>query len=187
MTDLPVLQIVGAVVLGALLLGVGTWYGRATAPPPDRRAPPDTDSVEVKEPDRSLSAIWPDRLVVYDTIRTDSLVRDTMWLPRGYEVAGCFQGEPLRRETSVLGPDTYTTTYFDPSARRYKQKSYRWGRPTWALWPEVEIRTTPAGLQASGLVSLRYRKVTLFAGYTTLAGERGFTAGLAVRPFTLTW
>jgi len=119
-------------------------------------------------------------------VRTDSLVRDTLWMPTGFDVAGCFQGEPIRRRTSTFGPDRYTLTYFDPYARRYKQKTYEAGRPDWALWPEVEIRTNPTGLTGHASLGLRWRKLTVTAGYATTPAGRGLTASLRLRPFTIT-
>jgi hypothetical protein len=187
MTDLPILQIVGALVLGTLLLGVGTWYGRATAPVPDRRVPPDSDSVATADPDTSGEEATPDVVTIYDTIRVTETRRETLRVPTDFTLAGCFQGEPLRRNRSWLGPDEYTLTYFDPTDRRYKQKTYRPTRPTWALWPAVEIRTTPWGLQASTELGLRWRDWTVTAGHVFARKHRGWTVGLRWRPFEITF
>lgn len=180
-----ILSAVGALAVGSLLLAAG-YYIRGAQMPDDRRAPPDTDSVATADPDTSADVWLPDVLTVYDTVRTDSLVRDTVWLPAGYDLAGCFQGEPMRRETPLIGPDRYTLTYFDPNARRFKQKTYTAERPTWALWPAVEIRTTPWGLQASTEMGLRWRDWTLTGGYVFAREHRGVTVGLRWRPLTVT-
>jgi len=181
------LQIVGALVVGTLLLGIGFYTGRSTAPQDDRLAPPDTDSVDARRPTLQWDPVWPEVVTVYDTIRAESLVRDTMWLPSDFEVAGCFQGEPLRKETPILGPTRYRTTYWDPHARRYKQKTYEAGRPRWALWPETEVRTTPWGLQAHLAAGLRWRSWTVTAGYAFARKRRGVTVGLRWRPVRVTW
>lgn len=185
MTD-TLLQTAGALVLGSLLLAAG-YYIRGQQVPDRGLAPPDTDSVATAKPDTSGTVWLPDVVTVYDTVHTERLVRDTIVRPTDFQIAGCFQGEPLRRETRLFGPDTYTAIYFDPDARRFKQKSYEAGRPKWALWPEVEIRTTPWGQEGTLAAGLRWRDWTLTAGYTIGRERRGWAAGLRWRPFRLSW
>jgi len=179
------LQIVGALVVGTFLLAAG-YYIRDHQVSGDRRAPPDSDSVATAAPDTTDPIELPDLVTIYDTVRVTETRRETLRVPTEFTVSGCFAGEPLRRDRALIGPTTYTLTYFDPEARRYKQKTYEAGRPTWALWPETEIRTTPWGLQAHLAAGLRWRDWTLTAGYTLASDRRGWTTGLRWQPFTFT-
>lgn len=181
-----ILSAIGAVVLGGLLLAAG-YYIRGAQVPDDRLAPPDTDSAATATPDTSDPVVLPFLFTVHDTVAITNTRVETLQVPTKMRILGCFEGEPLRRDRNFFEPDEYTFTYFDPEARRYKQKSYQLGRPTWAAWPAVEIRTTPWGLQASGELGLRWRDWTMTAGYMFAREHRGVTVGLRWRPVRLTW
>lgn len=180
------LQILGALVLGALLLSVGYYTGQATAPGP-KRAPADTDSAATNKPDTSDPVATPLVVTVYDTVRKTHTRVETMRVPVPMQVEGVISERPIRRETRLFGPDEFTLTYFDHHARRYKQRSYTAGRAEWALWPEVEIRTTPHGMEATPAAGLRWRDWALTAGYTFAADTRGVTVGLRWQPVRATW
>lgn len=186
MNSRTILSGIGALVLSGLLLAAG-YYIRDAQVPDDRRAPPDTDSVATADPDTSDPVMLPTIFTVYDTVALTNTRVETLRVPTKMRIAGCFEGEPLRRDRQMFGPDEYTLTYFDPDARRYKQKTYEAGRPTWALWPETEIRTTPRGVQAHLAAGLRWRDWTLTAGYAFARENRGLTIGLRWRPIRLTW
>jgi len=70
---------------------------------------------------------------------------------------------------------------------RGRQWTYDIPTDDWHLWPAVEIRTTPAGLQATAAANLRWKKVTVGAGYMQAASRRGVTFGVELRPFTINW
>jgi len=170
----------GAAVLAVALMVAGDYVGDSLKP--DRKpVPPDTIEKErtITRTDTVTETV-PRTVIRYkqDTVRATDTVR--VPVPADFEMMGVVPQQPLD-----IGSGQATLTYW--TGDRWQQNVYDLPDENWALWPEVEIRTTPIGLEATGALSLRYRKVTLSAGYTTIAGERGFTAGLAVRPFTLTW
>ena len=68
-----------------------------------------------------------------------------------------------------------------------RQWTYDIPQDHWHLWPSVGAETTPAGLQATATVNLRWEKVTLSAGYMQAADSRGLTFGVRLRPFTISW
>jgi len=168
----------GAAVLAVALMVAGDYVGDSIEP--DRQpAPPDTIEKErtITRTDTVTETV-PRTVIRYDTVRATDTMR--VPVPSDFDMMGVVPQQPLD-----LNDSEATLTYW--TGDRWQQNVYDLPDENWALWPEVEIRTTPIGLEATGALSLRYRKVRLSAGYTTIAGERGFTAGLAVRPFTLTW
>jgi len=169
-----------ALVAVVFLMVAGHYVGDRFEP--DRApAPPDTVTKErtITRTDTVTETV-PRTVIRYkrDTVRATDTLR--VPVPTGFEMMGVLPRRPLD-----LSDSEATLTYW--TGDRWQQNVYDLPDEPWALWPAVEIRTTPIGLEATGTLSLRYRKVTLSAGYTTIAGERGFTAGIAVRPFTLTW
>jgi hypothetical protein len=80
-----------------------------------------------------------------------------------------------------------TLTYYDTGAQRWTQNRYDIPSDTWHLWPSVSAATTPAGLQATAEANLRWKKVTVSAGYMQTGSRRGVTVGVELRPFTISW
>jgi hypothetical protein len=78
-------------------------------------------------------------------------------------------------------------TYYDTGAQRWAQNRYDIPDEQWHLWPSVSAATTPAGLQAAAAAHLRWKKVTVSAGYMQAASHRGVTVGVEFRPFTISW
>lgn len=174
-----------AAMLGRLVILAGACvltYQMTRCTQPERAkqaAPPDTVTKKRTITKRdTVTETVPRTVIRYDTVRATDTLR--VPVPADFDMMGAIPQQPLD-----IGSDEATLTYW--TGQRWQQNIYELPDEPWALCPEVEIRTTPVGLEAAGTLSLRYRKVTLSAGYTTIAGERGFTAGLAVRPFTLTW
>jgi len=167
------------VVAIAYTLGVLWVSDRLGGEPRQQQAPPDTIEKErtITRTDTVTQTV-PETVIRYDTVRATDTLR--VPVPTGFDMMGVVPQKPLD-----ISPDEATLTYW--TGDRWQQNVYDLPDEPWALWPAVEVRTTPVGLEAAGTLSLRYRKVTLSVGYTTIAGERGFTAGLAVRPFTLPW
>jgi len=168
----------GAAVLAVALMVAGDYVGDSFEP--DRQpAPPDTIEKErtITRTDTVTEAV-PETVIRYDTVRATDTLR--VPVPTDFNMMGVVPQRPLD-----ISSNEATLTYW--TGDRWQQNVYDLPDEPWALWPAVKTRTTPVGLAATGRLSLRYRKVTLSAGYTTIAGERGFTAGLAVQPFTITW
>lgn len=177
------------------LLTAGVYIGQGCNEEPEPRTVTETDTTYVERTITKRDTITetrPVEVIRYDTVRqseTDTIkvevpTQDSSGTSVPWRPYGLIGEQPV----SVDGP-VATLSYWKVAEARWEQRKYRLNvdQPQWALWPAVTARTTPLGLQATAALSLRYRKVTLTAGYTTLAGERGFTAGLAVRPFTLKW
>jgi hypothetical protein len=99
-----------------------------------------------------------------------------------YAITPLMQGSP----SLSVGRGEVTLSGYLPGGRG-RQWTYRIPQDSWHLWPAVEIRTTPAGLQASALAHLRWEKVTVSGGYMQAASRRGATFGVELRPFTISW
>jgi hypothetical protein len=179
-------QLLGALVIAVLVGCASVLVDRTLRPAPAPDVRTDTVRVEGTEPDTTGEAATPTTVTLYDTIRVTETRTDTVRVPTGFDVEGCFQGPPIRRETSWAGPDDLTLTYWKPDDQRYEQRTYEAGRPAWALWPEVEIRTSPWGWEATPAAAVRWRDWTLTAGYT-FADRRGWTLGLRWRPVTFSF
>jgi hypothetical protein len=78
-------------------------------------------------------------------------------------------------------------TYYDTGAQRWAQNRYDVPQDRWHLWPSVSAATTPAGLQATAAANLRWKKVTVSAGYMQATSRRGVTVGVELRPFAISW
>jgi len=171
---------VGRLVLVLAIASVGYYAGQSTAPQPDAPAP-DTVTVERQLVKRdTVTETVPRTVVRYDTVRRV----DTAHVPVPTDMT--FKGVIAPRPVDVSSEEI-ALSYFDPKSRQWTQNRYSIPDEHWALWPEVEIRTTPVGLQASALANLRWRKVTVSAGYMQAAQARGITASIELRPFTISW
>jgi hypothetical protein len=152
--------------------------GQWTAPEPN----PQTDTVEVErtlvERDTVTETV-PRTVVRYDTVREVDTVR--LALPTDMSIQGVIPPSPVN-----IG-DEVTLTYYDTGAQRWTQNRYDIPTDTWHLWPSVRAASTPTGLQASALANLRWKKVTVSAGYMQAASRRGVTFGVEFRPFTISW
>jgi len=177
---------VGRLVLLIAVAVVAVQVDRAVTSRTSTVTKTDTVRVDTAEPDTSADAATPTTVTLYDTVRVTETRTDTVRVPTDFDLQGCIQGTPIRRESNVFGEDELTLSYFNPDAQRWEQQSYEAGRSTWALWPAVEIRTTPWGLQASGELGLRWRDWTLSGGYVFARKHRGWTVGVSWRPFQLT-
>jgi hypothetical protein len=168
----------GAAVLLLAALALGYQAGQWAAPRPSSR----TDTVEVErtlvERDTVTETV-PRTVVRYDTVtQVDTLITQ---VPADMTVQGVIAPSPVD-----IG-DEVTLTYYDTGAQRWTQNRYTFPEDRWYLWPSVSAATTPAGLQASALANLRWRKVTVSAGYMQAAGRRGVSFGVELRPFTISW
>jgi len=101
---------------------------------------------------------------------------------RSYVITPTIQGSP----NLSVGAEQVRLQGFTPSGAG-REWTYDVPQEQWHLWPAVEIRTTPSGLQASALANLRWRKVTVSAGYMQAAQARGLAFGIELRPFTISW
>ena len=99
-----------------------------------------------------------------------------------YAITPLTQGSP----SLSVGKGEVTLSGYLPTGEG-RQWTYRIPQDSWHLWPAVEIRTTPAGLQASALANLRWKKVAVSVGYMQAASRRGVTFGVELRPFTISW
>jgi len=121
----------------------------------------------------------PETVVRYDTVaQVDTVI---MQVPADMRVQGVIPPSPVD-----IG-ETVTLTYYDTEAQRWTQNRYDIPSDTWYLWPSVRAQSTPSGMQASVLANLRWRKVTVSAGYMQTADTRGVTFGVELRPFTISW
>jgi len=167
----------GAVLLlAALALGyrAGQWAG------PERA--PRTDTVEVERTVTKRDTVTetvPRTVVRYDTVtQVDTLVTQ---VPTDMTVQGVIPRSPVDIEEEAR------LTYYDTGAQRWTQNRYTLPEDRWHLWPSVRVASTPTGLQASALANLRWKKVTVSAGYMQAASRRGVTVGVELRPFTISW
>jgi len=148
-----------------------------------RRIPqPRTDTVEVERTITKRDTVTetaPRRVVRYDTVRQVDTVR--VAVPTDMSIQGVISPSPVD-----IG-DEVTLTYYDTRAQRWTQNRYDIPSDTWHLWPSVSAATTPAGLQATAAAHLRWKKVTVSAGYMQAASSRGVTVGVELRPFTISW
>ena len=167
-----------AAVLLLAALAVGYQAGQWTAPEPRLQ----TDTVEAErtlvERDTVTETV-PRTVVRYDTVREVDTVR--LAVPTDMSIQGVIPPSPVN-----IG-DEVTLTYYDTGAQRWTQNRYDIPSDDWHLWPSIGATTTPAGLQASALANLRWRRVTVSAGYMQAATSRGVTVGVQLRPFTVSW
>ncbi|WP_103030013.1 hypothetical protein [Salinibacter altiplanensis] len=178
---------IGRAVVILAVASVAFYVGQERAPAPAGPAETDTVRVESAEPDTSAPVAWPVIFRIHDTVRTTETKVETLRVPTAMNVGGVITDTPVRRKSSFLGPDELVLTSFDPFGQRYEQRSYELGRRAWALWPEVEIRTTPEGLYGAGRIGLRWRQVTVTGGYAAVDGSQGIEVGLRWRPGQLSW
>jgi hypothetical protein len=168
----------GGAVLLLAALALGYQAGQWTAPEPS----PQTDTVEVERTITKWDTVTetvPRTVVRYDTVtQVDTLVTQ---VPTDMRVQGVIPPSPVD-----IG-DEVTLTYYDTGAQRWTQNRYDIPSDDWHLWPSVSAATTPTGLQASALANLRWKRVTLSAGYMQAASSRGVTFGVELRPFTISW
>jgi len=146
---------------------------------PDRApAPPDTieRTRTITRTDTVTEAV-PRTVIRYDTVRATDTLR--VPVPTDFDMMGVVPQKPLD-----IGPDEATLTYW--AGDRWQQNVYDLPDEPWGLWPAVEIRTTPVGLEATPSVGLRWQDWTLTAGYM-FARKRGVTVSLRWRPVELTW
>jgi len=180
MADLLTAANLGRLVLGLALLSVGFYVGQESAPQPDPLAP-DTVTVERQLVKRdTVTETVPETVVRYDTVREVDTAH--VPIPVDMDLRGVIAPRPVN-----ITEDQITLTYFDPSSRQWTQNRYATPQEHWALWPAVEIRTTPRGLQSTASVGLRWRGWTVTGGYMLADEERGWTVGLRWRPVKLTW
>ena len=121
----------------------------------------------------------PRTVVRYDTVREVDTVRQAV--PTDMSIQGVIPPSPVD-----IGEET-RLTYYDTDAQRWTQNRYDIPKDRWHLWPAVEIRTTPVGLQATAAANLRWKKATVSAGYMQAPSRRGVTLGVELRPFTISW
>jgi len=99
-----------------------------------------------------------------------------------YAITPLTQGSP----SLSVGRGEVTLSGYLPSGRG-RQWTYRIPQDSWHLWPSVRAASTPTGLQASALANLRWRRVTVSAGYMQAGSSRGVAFGVELRPFTVSW
>jgi len=99
-----------------------------------------------------------------------------------YAITPLTQGSP----SLSVGKGEVTLSGYLPDGRG-RQWTYRIPQDSWHLWPSVRAASTPTGLQASALANLRWRRVTVSAGYMQAGSSRGVAFGVELRPFTVSW
>jgi len=170
----------GLAVLLLAALAVGYQVGQWAAP--ERVPQTRTDTVEVERTITKRDTVTktvPRTVVRYDTVmQVDTLITQ---VPTDMTVQGVIPPSPVQVEDEV------TLTYYDPQVQRWTQNRYDIPSDTWHLWPSMSAATTPVGLQATAEANLRWRRVTVSAGYTQAASRRGVTFGVGLRPFTISW
>jgi hypothetical protein len=170
----------GGAVLLLAALALGYQAGQWTAPEPTAEAQTDTVEVERTITKRDTVTETVPRMVVrYDTVtQVDTLITQ---VPANMTVQGVIPPSPVD-----IG-DEVRLTYYDPQAQRWTQNRYDIPSDDWYLWPSVSAATTPAGLQATAAAHLRWRRVTVSAGYMQAGSRRGVMVGVGLRPFTISW
>ena len=171
---------IGAGVLLLAALAVGYQAGQWAAPEPPPQVQTDTVEVERTITKRdTVTETVPRTVVRYDTVtQVDTLMTQ---VPADMSIQGVIPPSPVDIEEEAK------LTYYDTGAQRWTQNRYDIPQDRWHLWPAVEIRTTPLGLQASALANLRWRRVTVSAGYVQASSRRGVTVDVQLRPFTISW
>jgi len=168
-----------ALIVGAGLLVLGDKIGQWRAEP-GQTVRTDTIMKERTLVRRdTVTETVPRTVVRYDTVRQVDTVR--VAVPTNMSIQGVIPPSPIN-----IG-DEVTLTYYDTGAQRWTQNRYEIPSDTWHLWPSVRAASTPTGLQASALANLRWRQVTVSAGYMQAAEARGPTFGIELRPFTISW
>jgi len=168
-----------ALIVGGALVALGDQVGQWRAGP-DRRVRTDTITKERTLVRRdTITETVPQTVIRYDTVREVDTVR--LAVPMDMSIQGVIPPSPID-----VG-DEVTLTYYDTDAQRWTQNRYDIPQDTWHLWPSVSAATTPAGLQAAAEANLRWRRVTVSAGYMQAASRRGVTFGVELRPFTVSW
>ena len=169
-------------MLAVLVTGyqIGRWFEQWTAPKPEARVQTDTVEVERTITKRdTVTEMVPRTVIQYDTVtQVDTLVTQ---VPADMRVKGVIPPSPVQVEDQV------TLTYYDTGAQRWTQNRYDIPEDDWHLWPSIGATTTPIGLQATAAANLRWRRVTVSAGYMQAASRRGVTFGVELRPFTISW
>jgi hypothetical protein len=170
----------GAAVLLLAALALGYQAGQWAAP--ERAPQAQTDTVEVErtlvERD-TVTETAPRTVVRYDTVtQVDTLVTQ---VPTDISIQGVIPPSPVDIEEEAR------LTYYDTGAQQWTQNRYDVPQDTWHLWPSIRAASTPTGLQATAAANLRWKKVTVSAGYMQAIGNRGVTFGAELRPFTISW
>jgi hypothetical protein len=170
----------GGAVLLLAALALGYQAGQWTAPEPANRTRTDTVEVERTLVERdTVTETVPRTVVRYDTVtQVDTLVTQ---VPTDMRVQGVIPPSPVDIGEEVR------LTYYDPQAQRWTQNRYNIPKDSWHLWPSIRAASTPTGLQATAAANLRWRRVTVSAGYMQAASRRGVTFGVELRPFTISW
>jgi len=170
----------GLAVLLLAALALGYQAGQWAAPELTTQTRTDTVEVERTITERDTAGETVPRTVVrYDTVtQVDTLVTQ---VPADMTVQGVISPSPVDIEEEAR------LTYYDTGAQRWAQNRYRIPKDTWHLWPSVRAASTPTGLQATAAANLRWKKVTVSAGYMQAASRRGITFGVELRPFTISW
>jgi hypothetical protein len=167
------------IVAGALvILGdqVGQWRAKL-----QERVRTDTITKERTLVRRdTVTETVPQTVIRYDTVRQVDTVR--LVAPPEMEIQGLIPPQPVDFSDRQV-----TLTYFNPSTRQWLQNRYSVPQDTWHLWPSIRAASMPDGLQASASANLRWRRVTVSAGYMQAADRRGVTVGVELRPFTISW
>jgi hypothetical protein len=99
-----------------------------------------------------------------------------------YAITPLTQGSP----SLSVGRGEVTLSGYLPTGEG-RQWTYRIPQDSWHLWPSVSAATTPSGLQAAAEANLRWKRVTVSAGYMQAASRRGVTFSVELRPFTISW
>lgn len=172
------LQVLGGLVLAAGIAYVSVAVDDAIEPTP---SPPAPDTVEVERTITRRDTVTqtvPEMVVRYDTVR----VRDTIQVvvPEDFRYLGVIERRPLD-----ISEGQATLTYFRNG--RYVQQRYDLPEQHWALWPEVEVRTTPWGVEGRVQGALRWRDWTVTAGYAFARERWGWTVGVRWRPVGVSW
>jgi len=147
---------------------VPTWLARSTTSASSKHEPVSDSVIQSGKAPERQPRLW----------------SGTLGEPSGptYAITPLTQGSP---SLSVDGGQARLQGYLPTGEGR--QWTYDIPTDSWHLWPSVSAATTPAGLQARATANLRWRKVTVSAGYMQAVDTRGVTFGVELRPFTISW
>jgi len=168
-----------ALVVGGALVALGDQVGQWRAGP-GQTVRTDTITKERMLVRRdTITETVPQTVIRYDTVRQVDTV--LVAVPADMTIQGVIPPSPVQVEDEV------TLTYYDIDAQRWTENRYDIPSDTWHLWPSVRAASTPVGLQATAEANLRWKKITVSAGYMQAASRRGVTFGVELRPFTISW
>ena len=174
------IRVWAAVVVGAALMAVG-WQAKSWTVEPPRKPPADTiiKKEQITKRD-TVTQTRTETVIRYKTVREVDTVR--IAVPTDMRIQGVIPPTPLD-----LSADEATLTYFDPSAQRWTQNVYSIPEESWHLWPSIEAMAAPTFLQAGIWANVRWKRVTLSAGYVQAGSERRVGVRVAVRPFVVSF